>query len=311
MTTLNFATASINTINDTNNAFAISQADVYDMVMASAKEAEGKWFASIPMSLLKFDPTYQRNEMIKESTLKRLADNWDENMCYPIIVSPHPEESCFMVIDGGHRVIIKAGMGAKRIAAYVLMNLANMEPKARQKEEARMFARQSDNVDKLSAVQRHDANVLIGNPANVEIASLAKEFNVQIKPKRGVGKANTITGLGTMLSLQKYGNMHHIFEIVCTSGWNKGTDGFSAPVIYMLNNILSNHPDRKDDITVTLIDWFRTVEPKYIQALGNTNYPQRKSVKVQMTLVVEDYLHRKINLPYTYTQKHGIKIAVI
>lgn len=295
--------------NATANAFAISQGDVYEIVISSVKEVEGKYFASIPLSLLKFDPAYQRNELIKASTLKNLSENWDENMCYPIIVSPHPEEACFAVVDGSHRIILKTEMGAKRIAAYILMELADMNPEERQKKEAALFAKQSDNVDKLSAVQKHDANVLIGNPANVEVASLAREFNVAIKPKRGVGKANTITGLGTMLNLSKHGNMRYIFQIICSSGWNKGHDGFQSPNIYALDNILSNHPDKRDEITAALIKWFRTVEPKYIQALGNANYPQRKSVKVQMTLVLEDHLHKEIGLPYTYTEKHGIKVV--
>lgn len=311
MTTINLAS-----FNDTNNAFAVSQEEFFDMVMSSAKEVEGKWFASIPLSLIRFDTSYQRNEMIKESKLKQLAENWDERKCYPITVSPHPETSCFMAVDGSHRIIYKTKVGAKRIAAYVLMDLADMEPKARQKEEARLFAQQNDNVDRLTAVQKHDANVLIGNPANKLVQSLCDKYGIAVKPGKATGRvkmSNTLTGLAKALRIASREDNHlsEIFKVICNSGWQHGTDGFSGTMIAAIETLYNTHHDKSDEITTSLIKWFRNVEPSYIKSLGNTNYPMRKSEEVRIILVLEDHLHREIGLPYTYTEKHGIKIVEI
>lgn len=307
MTTLNFAPISNA---NTNNAFTITPEMVFQMTMNNARQVGSKYFMEIPTALLAFDMSYQRNDMVRESKLKALADNWVDALCDPIKVAPHPEENLFYIYDGGHRYSVQAAMGRSKMLCEIAMDLAEMKPQERRVEEAKRFAKQSDNVDKLSAVQRHDANVLIGNKANVFVNDLCNKYGVAINPVRQRGGShtykNTLTALNKALSIaHKEDNpLPEIFKVVCESGWNKGTDGFKNTVVESLNNIFTAHPDRRDEISKTLIKWFRKVEPNYVISIGNTEYPMRKAESVRMTLTVEDYLNKIIGLPLTYTKKH-------
>ena len=310
MTTINFMN-SLATANLTNEAN-----DRYQMVMQNVQKIGNKYFATIFADMLVFDMSYQRNDMIRTSKIKALAENWEDALCDPIKVSPHPETNNFAVYDGGHRYIVQTNMGRRLIVCEIAMELENMNPEDRRREEAKRFAKQSDNVDRLSAVQKHDANVIIGNPANLLLEALANKYGVTIKKKNVPGRtkqSNTITGFGTALEIasKKENYLEEAFKVICNSGWNKGSDGFSAAVFDSLENIYVNHSDLTEKITKELIKWFRKVEPEYIASLGNTEYPMRKAKAVRMTLVIEDHLHKTIGCPYTYTKKQGIGVAEI
>lgn len=305
MTTINF--------NATANDI---MAERFESAMQNAQKIGNKYFCSIPVASLAFDLSYQRNEMVRESKIKSLVDNWVDALCDPIKVSPHPEENLFYVYDGSHRYAGQTILGRRMIVCEIDMELANMEPEARRIEEARRFAKQSDNVDRLSAIQKHDANVIIGNPANIFVEKLAQKYNVALKQGSVAGRtkqANTLTGFGTALDIaaKKENYLAESFKVICNAGWNKGNDGFSACVLSALENIYMNHPAMRDDISTELIKWFRKVEPEYIASLGNTEYPMRKAKAVRMTLVIEDHLHKAIGCPYTYTRKQRLVVADI
>ena len=312
MTTINFAS-----FNNVNVAAQINpEKEKYDMVMSNIQKIGNKYFATVPVDMIIFDPAYQRNEVVRESKLKALAENWIDALCDPLKVAPHPEIFKLACYDGSHRYITQVSFGRRLVVCEIDMELGNMEPKARQIEEARRFAKQSDNVDRLSIVQKHDANVLIGNKANLLVQALCDQYNIAVKPGKARGRlkmSDTLTGLGKALQIaaREENHLADTFEVVCKSGWNHGADGFKGSTIEALEVLYNTHPDKVNEITATLIKWFRKVEPEYIKALGNTNYPMRKSEQVKIILVLEDYLHREIGLPYTYTERHGIKIAEI
>lgn len=85
MTTINFMN-SLATANLTNEAN-----DRYQMVMQNVQKIGNKYFATIFADMLVFDMSYQRNDMIRASKIKALAENWEDALCDPIKVSPHSE----------------------------------------------------------------------------------------------------------------------------------------------------------------------------------------------------------------------------
>lgn len=285
-----------------------SNATIYNLVMANAQKIGNKTFAFVPVQLLAFDPAYQRHEDVSVRKIKNLEKNWNDNLCDALQVSPHPEEGKFYVFNGYHRFTVATeAFGRDNMVCEIMTELSDLSPEDRRREEAKLFSKQSDAVDRLSAVQRHNANVIIGNPADVLVEALCKKYGVKVKPddSRGLSKkANTLTGIVTALRIAKnpQNYLDNIFNVICSAGWNKGTTGFTSDVIDGINLIFTNHPDKRDEISNELIKWFRTLEPTTVQAMGEANYPMRHK-RMQMALEIEDYLHKTINLPYTYTEK--------
>lgn len=288
------------TINFTNKA-------MYNTVMTNLKQAGKKNFFDINLSLLTFDSEYQRNGLVKQSRINKLVNNWDESLCDALLVSPHPEEGMFYIINGFHRYSAAIAMGRETIVCEVLTDLADLDPMERRIEEARIFAKQSLAVERLTATQVHNANVLLGIKANVFVRELCKKYGVHEKATTTRGNlraVNTLTGMVRALAIAKkdINYLDDVFKTICLSGWNRKASGFTGQVIVGIENIFETHPDRREEIITALVDWFRNYEPTTIAAMATNDYPAR-DFSVRFTLKLEDYLHDTIDLPYLYTKK--------
>lgn len=301
-TTINFTTATTST-----NAIA------YNLIINNMQTIGKKKFAYIPLSLLAVDSRYQREAYTKETKINVLMEAWDFNLCDPIRVSPHSEEGKFYIVDGFHRTEVAKRMGLGGIEAEILTNLPE-DPQERLIAEAKLFGNQLNAVDKLTAMQSHNANVIAGVQANITLEKIAEKYNVNLKPAGTANRekrVNTVTGFVKALCAARKGEdvLDSIFEIICYAGWNMGTDGFSGYVIQSLSNILTMHPDMRDASVTALKEYFRTREPELVLAEATTKYPMRRKGR-QMTLFLEDYLHRSIGMPYVYTKAEDITPTV-
>ena len=304
------------TANFMNNANVTNiNAQLFEGVMNNVQKIGNKYFACIYTCLLASDTTYQRDDDVNPRKLKRLADNWEDDLCDPIQVSPHPEENKFYVYEGMHRTIVQINMGRNMVVCEINMAFANMEPEARRKAEARLFAKQYDCVDRLTIMQRHKVNVLLNVPEDVYIHELCLKYGIN-DDKTGIGNRSkvtrTLTGMSAArrLAKSKENYLAETFEVVCNCGWADEGTGFMGHVLYAFEHIFATHPDRTELIIETLVDWLRPrangkddsgINEKDIRDKAREKYKSYEGKSLQMALYMEDYLHEKIKLPYRYT----------
>ena len=216
------------------------------------------------------------------------------------------KETVLWCITGEEAMQAGKEMGKEGMTCEIFMDLAPLNPEDRRLAEAKLFAKQSDAVERLTAVQKHSANIILGTKENVLLHELCKKYHVNEKPVGVGGRAvfhNTVTAMSTALKIAKkdINYLNDVFDIVCSAGWNNGTNGFSDNVLYCLEWILEYHPDSIKEIKETLIEYFRGVDPDIVQAKGIAKYPMRHK-SIAMTLEVEDYLHEVLGIPYTFTE---------
>lgn len=306
------------TANFMNNANVTNiNAQLFEGVMSNVQKIGNKYFAYVYTCLLTSDTTYQRDDDINPRKLKKLADNWEDDLCDPIQVSPHPEENKFYVYEGMHRTIVQMNMGRNMVVCEINMAFANMEPEARRKAEARLFAKQYDCVDRLTNMQRHKVNVLLNVPEDVYIHELCLKYGIN-DDKTGIGNRSkairTLTGMSTArrLAKSKENYLAETFETVIKCGWADAGTGFMGHVLYTFEHIFATHPDRTELIIETLVDWLRPhandngkddhgISEKDIRNAARKRYESYDGKSLQMALYMEDYLHEKIKLPYGYT----------
>ena len=198
-------------------------------------------------------------------------------------------------------------MGKEGMTCEIFMDLAPLAPEERRLAEAKLFAKQSDAIERLTAVQKHSANLILGKKENVLVHELCKKYHVNEKPNGAGSRSvfhNTLTAMTVALQIAKkdVNYLDDAFDIICSAGWNNGTNGFSDYVLSCLEWILEYHPDKKEEIKMELKKWFRTINPDIIQAKGIAKYPMRTHKRCAMTLEVEDHLHEVLGIPYTYTE---------
>lgn len=290
-----------------------SRIDLFESVCLNIQTIGNKMFAFIPVSLIEIDERFQRVSSSSKSKIQKLAERWDSDKMDPIRVTIHEKEKSFSVIDGFHRVTAAKQLGQSHLACEVID--VPQEEMARLKREAELFATQMDEVEVLTPLQKHPANLVRGMKANVALENICKKYSVPIRAdlKRGGGRGTGyLTGFSIALRLAESDPslLDKIFDLICYIGWKNDRGAFSGDTLRMFWNVLVSHPEDQDVIITTLKEWLRKKDPDFVQSSASAKYPERSS-KIRSTLIIEDYLNNKINLPYVYKKKTEKKGKVV
>ena len=268
-----------------------------------------KKFAWIPLNLLFADKRFQRIDKAGGLKVRKLVEKWDDKKCDPLRVSMHSEECMFSVIDGLHRYTAADIKGFKGVICEILDMPEN--PEERLKEEARIFATQNDELERLSLVDKHLAYIIIGDEAHTILDNVLKRYNIPIKANKGGGRVKNghLAAYGEALNIANaYGEkmLDNVFKIICESRWNLAHNGFNRDVFRSLRNVFALHPDHVEEIISEAIKMFKPIEPVQFFGESMTAYPGRNSTE-RTTLYLEDYLCDKIGMERVYLANKGIE----
>lgn len=275
--------------------------EMFNQVMASAIKVGNKHFAPVPLRLLFIDASYQRKT--KKTKVATLVKKWDVNKMDALRVSPRSESGTFAIIDGSHRFSAACIKEEQILVCEILMDLP-LNPEDRLKEEARLYATQSDEVNKLTPVEKHNANVLLGIQENVIVENLLEKYDIPLKtnPSHGRVKAGSLAGFTALLSQAKVSGEAHVNEILkilCESRWNMATNGLSALVINAVGNLLKLHPDNGKEIEEVLVEIFTQIEPKQFFGEAISRYPMRRENE-RLLLWLEDEVCKVTRITRVY-----------
>lgn len=163
---------------------------VYNTVMSNLLISGTKACAVIPRELMSVDPAYQRLETRNHRKIKAMHDNFDHMIMDALLVVPHPEECTFSIVDGYGRFIASEGILDK--LECVVITSAPSDPDERRHFEASIFTRQSLYTEKVTPLQMHKANLILGEPNAVALQEVVDEYNLSIAEDKGVRKPGTI-----------------------------------------------------------------------------------------------------------------------
>lgn len=273
--------------------------EMFSQIMASSIKVGNKNFAYVPLRLLFVDEDYQRQT--SKAKVRKLAEKWNINKMDALRVSPHPEEGKFSIIDGSHRFHAAQMNGEKFLACEIIMGLSE-NPDKRKVEEAKLFSTQNDEVNKLTAQEKHKANLLLGVKENVILEKVRLKYRISLKPDsaRGNAKENCLAGFQYALRIAKtYGEelLNDIFCVLCESRWNMANNGLGRDVLEMVKNVLLLHPDFRPEIKMELTEYFKNREPEDVFAGAREKYSLRAKAE-RNTLFLEDYLIEEIDGMY-------------
>lgn len=278
---------------------------LFESTMNNMKECgrkgNGKFTCSIPVSLLKIDPAYQRISTRTKAKLKKLASNWNEDKLTPIIVVPHPEEYCFYIIDGYGRLIVSTTMLSityKSLDAIVLTRVPK-DKKERQKFEAELFIGQGSEVERITPVQMHNARLLIGDIAAINLQELLDTYAVSYVSTSGQRDKAVLGSYDTAYHISKRNGkkcLEFIFSIIENAGWKNETNGYSKTIMNGLKNIWNAYPtpELHNKMHMYFSDTLRETDPSGLISKAKARYPER-SDKVIVALYLADMLIQNMN----------------
>lgn len=276
----------VTNMNGTNNA-TMDQQRLFNWTMENCQRIGNKVFVFIPTELLVVDPRFQRVEESSKTKIRDLANKWDDNKMDALKVSAHPDTFEFSIIDGYHRFSAGVMKEFTGFSCELLQGLSD-NPEERLIQEATLFATQTDEVDILSPVMKHKANVIRGVKGNVALQELVEKYSISLKKPgaRGRAKIGYLSGFSAALKIANSDEtkLDRIFEIICESRWNLATNGFSSYVLDVLKNIMLLHNTNYD---AAIVKYFRNIEPEQFFSEAKAKYPERKTNEA-LTLFLED-----------------------
>ena len=297
----------------TNMGEAMSKERLFNLTMQNCQKIGNKVFVFIPTELLCVDERYQRVSESSKVKIRNLTNCWDDNKMDALKVSAHPEVNEFSIIDGYHRFTAGKAKGFNGFSCELIQGLSE-NPEERIIQEATLFATQNDEVDMLSPVEKHKANVLRGVTENIILQEIIDKYDIPLKknPSHGRVKIGHLAGYTCALRIAKvYGKemLDDIFYVICESRWNLAARGLSANVIGSVANMLKFHPAYREEIKGELIKYFKPIEPDKFFASAMDKYPERKE-KERLSLFLEDYLCEQIGMERTYIPYSTSKISL-
>lgn len=290
----------ISEIGRKNEEVSEEQKILFESTMNNMKECgrkgNGKFTCSIPVSLLKVDSSYQRISTRTKSRLRKLANNWNEDKLTPIIVVPHTEEYCFYIIDGYGRLIVSTTMldvAYKALDAIVLTKVPK-DKKERQRFEAELFIGQGSEVERITPVQMHNARLLIGDIAAIDLQNMLDKHGVSYVSTPGQRDKAVIGSYATAYEISKRNGkkcLEFIFSIIENAGWKNEVNGYSKTIMKSLKDIWNAYstPELHNKMHSYLSDAFRETDPVHLISKARSRYPERDD-KVMVGLYLADML---------------------
>lgn len=279
---------------------------LFTLVMGNAQKIGGKWFAYIPTDLLTVGE-YQRTEYYSPDRVNRLARNFDIKLMDPVAVAPHPEEGLFYIVNGMHRVEAAKINGYENIECEIIRDLSD-NPSERLIQEANLFRKQMEEVERLSPAAMHKANIICGDRASIDLDNIVKKYNVEYKTntKRGRGNVNVLTGFERALAVSRaYGRgmLDSIFYILHHSQWQFESCGLGSNAIVMLKNVMIYDKEVSKELDF-LVDIIKQYSPKLFDAKAKARYDKRGH-DVACSLFLEDLVCEKTGIEAKLHEKYN------
>lgn len=273
--------------------------EMFQQILTSAIKVGNKTFAYVPLRLMYIDEAYQRQT--SKAKVRKLAEKWNINKMDALRVAPHPETGMFSIIDGQHRYSAAKLNGEKFLASEIIMGLSD-DPAVREKQEAKLFSTQGDEVNHLTPQEKHKANILLGVEENIVLDNLCKKYNIALKPDTARGKVRkgVLSGFVEAIRIIKsYGEdvMDETFYILCECRWNLERKGMGNAVLRSVSGLLALHPDHKAELKQEIAEYFRPITPEKFMADAMNRYPERKEQE-RLVMYLEDEMVCQINDMY-------------
>lgn len=155
-------------------------------------------------------------------------------------------------------------------------------------------------MEKVKALEKHPARVLIGDPAAIALQNMFEKYNITYTDTRGCREKGV---LGSYPTAYRIANSHgeacldFIFSIIHGAGWNLESNGYATFITESLRDVWVNHPRVSDrqKIHRFLSYALREDTPSGFSSDARSRYKMRDTKKV-CTLLLEDILRNNLDL---------------
>ena len=233
-------------------------------VMNNTYSICGTRIASVPVECMALDFSYQR---LLGKTIQKLMVEWDHEQCRFLEVSYR--DGKFYIIDGQHRYSVAKAKGIDSLPCIIYTGLTR-------REEALRFARQQDNVNKLTNYDTFKANIACGDesiPAvkiDMEIKRICDKYGIIVSSYSPKGKCCLRCLYDARLDTKAF---KWIMETINMSNWAKCCEAYQSRIYRALESYYKTYKDMKD-VRNKLIELMNSTSPKDLKTMANYEFDE-------------------------------------
>lgn len=254
-----------------DNTKTDDKAEMARSIMDNTYTICNKRIASVPVSLMKLDESYQRE--IDKDNIQKLVRDWDNDRCDFLLVSFRDDR--FYVVDGQHRYTAADYKGISSLPCIILTGLTR-------EQEARIYSRQNENVKKLTIYDVFKANLVNGDTSipivkiDMQIDRICKKHGIKVtSANRYTKKERVLRSLSaTRKIIWAHGAecLEWIFDTIDKTNWKTCPEVTSKQIQDMLKNFWVENKNNLGYWQEAVERVMNTYTPKQIIGCARSDY---------------------------------------
>lgn len=225
-----------------------SDALLAETVIKNAYKIGNKLIAEVPISLMRIDDSYQR---LVQNNIKKLMRNWNDEECQSLLVSYR--DGYFYIMDGQHRFMVANVKNITHLVCEVYTGLTR-------EEEAERFAKQNDNITRLTTYDTFKANLVYKEPTDIAIKKVCDKYNVTVRKSNKSKNLQSVSHARKIVRDGGAGALEWIFGVISDANWEDFKQAYGSDMLDSLYYAMQ----------MNNIDLVRTKE-NLVSALSETN----------------------------------------
>lgn len=186
----------------------------------------------MPLDIITIDKRYQIEARQKRNA--KLAENFELYKLDPVLLSLRADGT-IVAIDGWHRIRAAKKNEYTTLPARILVDL-------KYTDEARLFAEQQDNTNKITPPERFISMVQSGAPLYVAANKVITSYNYKIKGNKGTSPRD-FTCIGNVNALIRQYKaagiefLEWVLSLFAKSNWNQQNDHATATLLLAFRHV--------------------------------------------------------------------------
>jgi len=238
-----------------------SDALLAETVIKNAYHVGNKLIAEVPISLMRIDDSYQR---LVQNNIKKLMRNWNDEECQALLVSYR--DGYFYIMDGQHRYVVANVKNISHLVCEIYTGLTR-------EDEAKRFAKQNDNITRLTTYDTFKANLVYKESTDSSIKRVCDKFNVSVKKSNAAKNLKSVSSARNIVRNNGEKALEWILSIIADANWEDFAQSYGGDMLEALYYTMQMNAGDLVGAKENLIEAMSETNPVELVGIGNAKYP--------------------------------------
>lgn len=241
-------------------------------------------YATVPLDEMETDFSYQRMSRKERSEVTKLANEWNQSLYTPLLLSYRPEEDKFFLVDGRHRYLAARMLGMEMLYCKIMVNQSV-------EDEAKTFVKQSACVVKLTPNQQLKAAIRAKFPDALLLEEVCNEYGIKLYENRDTAAVTScalrcVTDAWEMAEAGHVHKLKWIFDVIKDANWHTADGAYNAEWFRSLRKVCNTY-DCSEKVKQIVVEALSQTRPKLFKKAAKLRFPDAGNQGAMVNVLLE------------------------